>query len=247
MIVTCIVDYTNFYPHRNAGHRQLLEHEFMRMVEDAAQAVPDLERLDIRIYGGWLENGVLSKEASELQQILGEIELFPLRHPSGRGLLHGSVSLALRLDALPNVAWQYTLKRVRGLGRLRVENSELSDLCRDNREQCPILCLRRFTRAKGKICGVAGCVVSNSDAFVRHQQKMVDTMMVCDALSLAERADMKGIFVFTDDLDLLPGLAILSARYAKHIQIVFRNHRLERDFSPLLRDMKITHSTWAGD
>jgi hypothetical protein len=56
---------------------------------------------------------------------------------------------------------------------------------------------------------VIGCAVINKTAFLSREQKMVDSLITCDAISCAETN--AAVIVMSNDLDVLPGLAVAAS------------------------------------
>ena len=181
-----LVDYDNFcagvYDSQSA-----LTHALNRMVDLALAQAPELGEIRVRLYGGWLDSGVLTKRASRLQQKLSQ-PFFPRPHPDGR-LIRGSVDLVTRLVGVPGLEWGHTFRERRGLPRLRLAETPRPSACAGD-ANCPIDLVQRISRRRARACHIAGCSVANRDAFLLQEQKMVDSMLCCDALTLAARVEV---------------------------------------------------------
>lgn len=201
-----LVDYDNFFVGALGTPEQIRAHAD-RMVALALETDPDLDEIDIRFYGGWLQNGVLTRRASELQAAVAQ-GFFPRPHPTRPGLLRGSVVLATRLAAVPRLEWAHTARVRRGLPRLRIADGPRPDGC-VGVESCPIDLVQRMSRKGHRECHAPDCSVKNHEAFLIQEQKMVDSMLCCDAIAFASQGSL--VIVMSDDLDVLPGIAMAAA------------------------------------
>jgi hypothetical protein len=205
--VVILVDFDNVYEYSVGADLAWLVHEINKLVGLALGLIPNAGAVFIRFYGGWLENGMLTPLASDLQAVLGASPYFPMKHPIQTSLLRGEITLVTRLLALPSVEWGNTRKMKRGLPRIRLSKDTLPERC-INPAVCPVSTLNRFTKHKNKRCPQEGCAVTNSDAFIVVEQKMVDTMIACDVISAVLSRTYSGVVVVSDDADIIPPLAL---------------------------------------
>ena len=61
-----------------------------------------------------------------------------------------------------------------------------------------------MSRGQRRLCSIDGCTVVNADAFLVREQKMVDSLLVCDTISFSQTSST--LVVLSNDLDVLPGL-----------------------------------------
>ena len=205
---------------------------------------PDAERVSIVLYGGWLEDGVLTRRASDLQASIGAARFFPLVHPYHDGVLHGGVELSTRLFAVPEVEWGHTLRTRDGLPRLRFRDGSYPLACVHRSQTCPLRAMRKFSKANDQSCDVSGCPVTNGTAFRALEQKMVDVMIACDVIDRA----MHGIrtLVLSSDLDVLPAIA-MAARFSSGEVAVLRVARDTADlYDAQLEQLGVHLNTWEG-
>jgi hypothetical protein len=226
--VFVLVDYDNFYHDHVCDERDdhsWLLHEINLLVTESLRLLPEVSRVDFRLYGGWLAGNVLTKRGSALCGTITQTPYFPIRAPSGSRLIHGEVVLATRLLQLPSIEWGNTLRQRRGLPRIRFNGTASSPLCSQKPHQCPIEILRHFTVRRNRTCPVPGCTVDRDHVFAVTEQKMVDSMMTCDLLHLARLADVGGVIVCTDDTDVLPTLAaVADIAQGKRIRLAARKN-----------------------
>lgn len=194
-------------------------HEINRFVALGLRMDSATREISIRFYGGWKTENVFTNRASRLQQVIGSIPLFPFRHPT-MGIIRGSVTLATSLIVEPSLVWETTFKVHAGLRRVRLAEAPCFETCSRTSVECPVRQFVKFTKKSGKSCPAEGCSVKNEDVFKAAEQKMVDTMIACDLLSLSVDNSVSAVGVLSEDSDLLP--AIIQARhfvkYANHIQ-----------------------------
>src|SRR4051794_36394940 len=143
--VALLIDFDNVYP-RGQSTAEELAVEFNRWLSLTRRAVPDVETLHIRLYGGWQQNGELSNAASEVLSRLPK-NPFPLSiKVGGTGrLVRGSVELVHRLAALPGIQWGHTFRSHRGLPQLRLSESPRPKGC-SQADNCPIDLVQRISR-----------------------------------------------------------------------------------------------------
>lgn len=179
-----------------------------RIVALALDRWPDSSHIEILLYGGWLQDGVLTRRASELQASIASARFFPFAHPQRQGLLRGNVALATRLSSVPELEWAHTLRERQGMPRVRFRDGGYPLACLHRSNTCPLRTIRKFSRAHDEMCHATGCSVTNGGAFRAPEQKMVDVMIACDVIDRA----MSGlrVLVLSSDLDVLPAIAMAS-------------------------------------
>jgi hypothetical protein len=198
-----LVDYDNVVPGDLPSRLAMAQH-VQRFAAPALEIDATIENVSVRLYGGWLEEGVLTARASALQTLIGT-PAFALPHPKGQGVLRLSVVLVTRLVGVPDVEWGHTLRSSKGLPQLRLADSGHPHGC-IGAQSCPVTQLRRISRGRKRKCPLDGCSVINEDAFMVREQKMVDALINCDTVSLAEAARV--VVVISNDLDVLPGITL---------------------------------------
>lgn len=215
--VALLIDFDNVYPRGQSTAEELVV-EFNRWVSLTRRAVPDVETLHIRLYGGWQQNGELSNAASEVLSRLPRSP-FPLSINVGGAerLVRGSVELVHRLAALPGIQWGHTFRSHRGLPQLRLSESPRPKGC-SQADNCPIDLVQRISRRRTRECHVPGCTVSNETAFLLCEQKMVDVLLACDAIEYASRG--YHLIVISNDLDVLPSIATTTTLPAASVTLV---------------------------
>lgn len=240
-----LVDFDNFYTNIAEEDEMLwLSHEVNAMISGALHLNQSSRRILIRIYGGWLENRLWTRRGSRLQKALFSTVTFPMPHPNVNGLLRGEITLATRLLQLPDIEWGHTLRSKAGPPRLRLAGSLPPEGCTTERITCPVKALQHFTRKKGKVCAVEGCHITNDEAFMVVEQKMVDTMMTCDLLALCQEPNVDAIMILSNDTDLLPPLFTGAVTSRKSLQLVNTRGQHETPYSEALRGIGVDLKVW---
>jgi hypothetical protein len=205
--ILVLVDFDNVFGTDSAADFDWVPLELNRVLELAAKVQPRLTRVDIRLYGGWLKQGILSGRASALQAKLSGLGVFPTVRPNANRITRGSVTLATRITAVPGIEWENTLREKRGFPQVRLAGNALPGNCIKPLD-CPVETVRRFTKAWDKLCPRTGCTVRNNDAFIALEQKMVDTMLACDVIDAMWVGRASTIIVMSDDADIVPAIAM---------------------------------------
>ncbi len=204
MRASLLVDVYNFF---DLSVSQETVRDLLILIEDSSTSETD--HLDVRLYGGWFEAGILTRHASQLVSDLSALR-FPMRHPKRSGVLAGRIDLANASLALAARSYGGTLRQRSGLKRVAFLDGQLPTSCAYP-EDCAVQALKKFAKRRDSTCPTATCSVRNHEAFKHKEQKMVDTLLVLDALHLAASSPRPRLVVATDDLDLVPALDVAAA------------------------------------
>jgi len=160
--------------------------------------------VDVRMYGGWMCGANLTKAAQRLVPDLhanSPTIIYYLNE--GRTLgINVNVSLAYKqIGAYINL--EETLVKDRQIRKFR--SSLQLDSCASS-NSCG---MRLFSNTSFSTrCSTAGCGMTLENAYVRDEQKMVDTMLVADIAHLALAAKNSHIVVVSSDTDMWPGILL---------------------------------------
>lgn len=203
------------------------------------------EFVNVRLYGGWMTDGMLTQAASRGLEAVALSRVFPFFcTDTGRSVVRGSVVLATELLALPDVVWNHTCCISSGIPRFRLTGRRKPRGCLSGQEDCLAEQLVRFSRSKSSICPVNGCSAINREAFETVGQKMVDTHLVCDVLFLAQGSpEVLGAVVASDDWDLLPGIAA-AASAGLNVTWVRKNRQRLQPHDRLLEKLGVKIREW---
>lgn len=214
-----LVDYDNAFP----PNARLSDEEISREVEGWLQRLslhfPNVTTFEVRLYGGWYDEQDLSRHGSEVARILPLLPEFPMSIRDDQ-ILRGSISLAgAPLAQGIGTPLLGTYRHRGSLPRVRLTKEPYPDECAQDDAHCPAAILRSFTKHSNRGCPVATCSLVASDAFVVHEQKMVDTMLATDVLTAGRMEDRYSVaVVVSGDSDFVPPL--LAARVASGIHLV---------------------------
>lgn len=197
-----LVDWDNLDRRRGGSSSEIRYRVYLQRALTAAVRVSGAELADVRLYGGWLADGQLSRKGNEIAAVSTSEPLLPARHPDRREVLRGSIELVRSMMHTPSFE-PSTYEELRGPRRVQLSRGGGFDACALDGPGCPAHLARKFTKAWNASCPTEGCEVSADHAFVRQRQKMVDTMLTCDALS-ARSAGYETLAVVSCDADLVP-------------------------------------------
>lgn len=199
-----LIDFDNFDelrseddPARCAYVLGQLLRTYLKQLEDS----PD--RLVIRVYGGWDEGGVLSQRAAVVIQMLAEIDLFPI--PSNGRLIAGQIELAFGPYSRPGLVLPNTYRRRGGPPRLR-RHPELGQPPCTNNEHCSARILVKWTKMPNRICPTDSCSIMSKEAFIVHEQKMVDALIGVDLIDMLQSHQFTSVAIASNDSDFVPNL-----------------------------------------
>lgn len=168
---------------------------------------PDASDTYIRLYGGWYDDRGLSRDGTRLTQEIAVA--FPITLKSAIGkmrYIHCEIASSLvesRSDQLFS-----TLRDRHGLDWYIRDPHPTKCV---NQSLCSVPIVMKWSRSG---CPEVGCPVSSMDAFRCHQQKLVDTLICCDLLSLASDKQSEPVFLISEDDDLVPAMLLAGVRGA---------------------------------
>lgn len=216
-----------------------IEAKLMVPIREMLSDNANINRIDIRVYGGWYQQGSLTDKASTAFTLLGGIDCaIPLQN-SGRWVRWGIENVISAYGT--NHFWDNTYRQKNGLPRILVNTDAQRERCGIDKSHCPVEIVKKISKAPRKICPVDNCTLKAEDIFQTFGQKMIDTMMACDILTIAEEPETDAIAVMTDDVDMLPALVVSALKY-KHVSYYIATHNKQhalQDFPPMLNSYNI--------
>jgi NYN domain len=218
-----LVDYYNL-PKRllNAGLVAFVS----QMESVVRSASPDVVDVFVRLYGGWYDESGLSNDGTLLAQDISQNFPKSIRNKAGV-VCHTYCDMASSLIKLKSDLFFATVREKRGITRLLRTASPPA--CIDSLN-CTAPSVVQWSR---RGCPTAGCPVSNFDAFVCKQQKLVDILICCDLLTLATTGAKATIFLFSEDDDFIPAL-LLAGSHTKDVWHVRTQPKKPRLYDALL-------------
>ncbi len=243
--VVVLVDFDNVVVGAVPGPHQM-QSLLSRITSIAVELWPAADQIEVSLYGGWLDDGLLARRGSEVQASIAASPFFPISHPKRSGLLRGRVTLATRIVAVPEVEWRHTLRERLGLPRVRFRDSGYPLACVKRSTDCPLREMRRFSDNHARLCRASGCDVTNAQAFRTPEQKMVDVMIACDALAVS--AQGKQALVMSSDLDVLPAVAMAARQGPPGCIALWRVERYAAEFYvDELEALGVAVGSWEGE
>lgn len=226
-----LVDFDNLNDRQGRADIQVQVAYYLQQALEVFTLETDVYRVTVRLYGGWLARGVTSRRGSEVASALEAAAILPAPHPAGSGILRGTVELATSLVADPSTHWPDTFSTIPGAQRVRLAQRPHPDGCASNTD-CPAQHVTRFTKSRLSVCPTDGCHVSAQTAFFERRQKMVDTIMACDAIDYAYEGTELGIV--SSDLDLIPAVARAAQATHRKTMLIEPWRRLTEDYVDVL-------------
>lgn len=214
MNIAICIDYDNLSSlQKTAGILDVVQ---KTLLEASEMFLKNIGTCEVRLYGGWYEGADFSVLS---QQISVSIQNdFPnvLRVPNEEGeiiIFRVTAELAVSLLEEPGHQLFNTYRRKGRPNNIRVE-TPASVGC--STSTCPLPLAKKLLQ-NGR-CPTQGCVTGGGALVYRHEQKLVDTMLTCDLMYLANQAyDL--IFIISADDDFLPPIRTLLLRGAKVIRV----------------------------
>lgn len=213
MRIAICIDFDNLLDiHKQQGILDVVTNSLMKL---PLAAVGERGVCDIRLYGGWYEGNVMT---SLSQRISASIQNeFPavIRIPSLAGnpsVLTATAELAMSLLEEPAHHLFNTYRKKGKPSNVRVSKPENVGCCEAD---CPLLLARKLL-ATGN-CPNANCSITG-DLVYRHEQKIVDTMLTCDFIHLAQQP-YDYLLVISNDDDFLPPIRTALLRGKRVVRV----------------------------
>lgn len=214
-----LIDYDNI---PSIERRRGLDYLIRRILDQVgSQNLTSVQRVSFRLYGGWFEGNQKTRTA---QQLVADFASFPKAVNVGGS--SGSVSpivaveLAQSLAADPRRILQSTFRKSSIPNGLRCSPPPYY-MCIDDRD-CPVRHVHEFVES-GQ-CPKLQCGLSAETTLLRDEQKLVDTMLVADAIYFAHGQSETLIIVSSDD-DVWIGIKTALLYGAKVIHVHTRTGR----------------------
>lgn len=201
-----VIDYNNIPPlTRSRGLRYIAE-QIARCL--GPSAVGKYRRLQLRFYDGWYQLQTLTHLAqtisAEMQQSFPLMVTLPSSGTNVRAVVVAEMAFSLHCD--PHVHIWHTFRQRIGQANVMCKLPPTAG-CVAN--PCTLASLPSFFSQHR--CPGVNCTLTTEDLIVRDEQKLVDTMMVADLLSLHLTSTEELVIVSSDD-DLWPAMRLLLHR-----------------------------------
>ncbi len=238
MIAYCLADLFNLalWPSGRSPNYADVRDGIEELISESLSVVPAARELTIRLYAGW--HGSESQGAQDLpHMVAGALRHFPRRVKHQR----------LRIEVADHPIWNSS---VRILNSIR--DSRLSHMpariaeptnCR-NTNCCTLPASRSWFRGA---CPEPTCPVRLLDIASQMRQKMVDTLLTADAMTIIADAIADTVILVSDDDDMLPALLALAASDLQLIHLRRQrrpNNRSARYYHEILVQYGTTIHNW---
>lgn len=161
--------------------------------------------VDVRLYGGWRSNGLLTTSAQRLLPTIhaSSPSIISIAHAGATTRLRFTVQLA-ESPIWARERFTETFVKNRSLRKFRASQSPWQTC------QTPSAC--GFDQILGvnhlSTCANATCTAKLGDILVRDEQKMVDTHVVADIAHHALATNAVDLVVVSSDTDIWPGVLL---------------------------------------
>jgi uncharacterized LabA/DUF88 family protein len=242
-----LVDFDNWFNKKDLNQytEEEIQYQFSEIINACIEINSALQNtyLEIRLYGGWYQEEILTNKASILFRILSSFNLFPIIN-NQNVIIRGKIEVIDTLFNVPSYQWRNTLKEKNGMSYIKINNEKLNETCSNNKINCPPHILKRIAKKKTHMCAVEGCNSLNNELFIKTEQKMVDTMIACDLISYSLEDDVYKLVIVSDDVDFFPALAVASQnkiRFKKNclFEVLIKNSRLESSYKSMLSNFSV--------
>jgi hypothetical protein len=178
------------------------------------RVIPGTTEMNIRLYGGWYATNGLSRKGTLLAQEISAN--FPIiRSGSGGGTRrHIHCSIAASLVAAHALVLHATLRTRRGVRKVRCPTHPAN--CADP-STCTVGAVLGWATGQ---CPNPTCTITSRDAFLFDEQKLVDTLLCCDLITLTQSNTPQSVILLSEDDDFIPALLLggLRSNYVWHLR-----------------------------
>ena len=193
-----LIDYDNLPLHVGRAGLVSLARALVKIVSVECPTTQDTR---VRLYGGWYDQAGLSNAGSLLtQEIQRSFPILMLGNAGHLRRVHCEIASAL-VNSRSDLFF-HTYREKRGIPS--VLRSQTPTGC-TNPPNCTILAVIKWSR---RSCPEDGCPVKSQDAFTYSGQKLVDTLLSCDLVTLSRQRPLEPVFVLSDDDDLIPPILL---------------------------------------
>lgn len=215
MNATCLVDFFNLQlwkPHRPPDYADIrsgLEQVVQSALDGLSKCRLDTRELRVRLYGGWHGDSV--RDRVPIRELTAAVV--------GKFPLHSGHRTRLRIELAETPIWDRSLRLLRTLRDVPLKPPSCKVAAPShcgNRSNCEVSHLSNWMRG---YCPGSNCTVRYKELGSTFRQKMVDTLIIADALSLVNTQQTDILIIAGDDDDLMPALLALNGRRITGIRL----------------------------
>ena len=233
----CLVDYYNQatlrrgVPPNYADHHNAVELIADRLHKTLEQMNLGCTELRIRLYGGWSSSETGAPTID--REILGALirKLFPTRSKRIRIFVQAIDSLA----CAPDEQLIHTVRPLPGLIPFKLNRS--ISACPLGPQACALPGLDSWRRGRCPQHAKCGCTTEMATVSVR--QKLIDTMIVADTITLAVQTENSWVAAVSNDDDIIPGI-MAAAAISKRVFLIRYGRREPSPYDEILSRRSIT-------
>ncbi len=200
--MTILVDYSNIPTLQRGRGLVYLVQQFLNLI--GFRALHRYQRVHVRLYGGWYEESVLSRDGQRLSADLSAEFPRPIYITGSGGdasTVLVSVELASSLIVDPSTVLDHTYRTKGPPWQLKCQPLPYEGCASPH--NCALITTCKFINAKR--CPETSCDITLQKIVRRHEQKLVDTLITADLLHLATQRRDPVALVSSDD-DMWPGI-----------------------------------------
>lgn len=228
-----LVDFDNFFPRDFS--QESVKHALKKVI-GSIEGVEGLDFIQVRLYGGWYQDYAMTNRASSIVSMIPHLSFFPLIF--GGKMIGGDIELATTL-VNDDFVWGETYEEKDGIPKIIIKSS-LGEACGQHGSNCPLRVLQNLTKKVSKKCEMDNCEIIHRDAIKRMGQKCVDSILVCDIITLSQDNNCNTIVVLSDDRDVHPAfVASVHARREKRVDYYMTNPQRFDSYNTILSRFNI--------
>jgi len=240
-----LIDFDNLLPPKVVLNASAVNHRLAACIRESLAQSPDVNDLNLRLYGGWKTESLLSRRGSDVAALMPEVDPFPMVLEKGR-ILRGSLRLATGLVSQPAFELDDTFRTRASPPRLRLSTTPVPEGCASaEHDRCPVRSFARMTSNPDRLCPGDDCAITARSAFTAYEQKMVDTMLTCDLVELASNGSAI-VSVVSADTDFVPSLLYARSRSLSILQLQVPAAGLSPQYVRLLEENGIIVNALEG-
>lgn len=237
-VAAILIDYDNIEALRIAPSAERFAYVLAKVIDAHLASVDDsVNQLLIRLYGGWNEGGTLTQRASQVAQYMSDADPFPLVRAGE--VIAGTLELALGPADRPGLSLPNTFRRRNGSIRLRRDPNLSHPTC-PNDQSCGARQLTKWTSKATKVCPTRDCDVTSAQAFLVSEQKMIDTLLTTDLLTMFYVDQYYSVSVVSDDSDFLPPLIHAAQSQGRDRVVLLTSVDWDEDLVRILMNSYVT-------
>ena len=156
--------------------------------------------ISLRLYGGWYDEKGLTRDGDRFARDIGQGFPLAIRHRWGLQRINCEIVSSLLIN--PNHLFPATVRTrsglKRGISARRPRNC-------NNPNRCSISEVSAWLRGQ---CPEHACPVTSDNVFRRREQKLVDSLISCDLITIAHNSPQSPALLVTEDDDLVPAMLL---------------------------------------